>query len=193
MKIIIAPHEGLRTKAKIVKRVDKKLVDFVNQLGATLRGSNKPAGVGLAAPQVDKSWRIFTTNLSPDGKRDNSQTNIRAFINPVMTKHSQKLTFGPDKKYPTLEGCLSIKSLYGPVPRSQWAEFEWQELENEKLVNRKGRFEDFAARVMQHELDHLEGILFTDYILDYDLPIYQESKDGKKLAELENRSILEMF
>lgn len=193
MKIIVAPHESLRTKAKPVKRIDKKLYKFVSQLQTTLKGKQKPAGVGLAAPQVDKAWRIFTTNLSPEGNRDSSTAKIKAFINPIMTKHDKKLSFGLDEKHPTLEGCLSIKSLYGPIPRYKWAEFEWQELENEKLINKKGRFEWFAARVMQHELDHLNGILFTDYSLDYDLPIYQESADGKKLEEVEDRSILEIF
>ncbi|MEN8253801.1 MAG: peptide deformylase [Patescibacteria group bacterium] len=193
MKIITAPHEGLRTKAKSVKRIDKKLYKFITQLQATLKGKDKPAGVGLAAPQVNKAWRIFTTNISPEGSRDISRVNIKVFINPIMTKHDKKLSFGPDEKHPTLEGCLSIKSIYGPVPRYAWVKFEWQELENEKLVNKKGHFEHFAARVMQHELDHLNGILFTDYSLDYDLPIYQESDDGKKLVEVKNKSVLEMF
>lgn len=192
MKIITAPHEGLRVTAKPIKRVDKKLYKFVTDLQSTLKNKKKPTGVGLAAPQVDKAWRIFTTNLSAEGE-SGEEAQIRAFINPIMTKHDKKLSFGPDEKNPTLEGCLSIKSLYGPVPRYSWAEFEWQEIEGDKLVDKNGRFEYFAARVMQHELDHLNGILFTDYTLDYDLPIYQESKDGKRLEELENRSILEVF
>jgi len=190
MKIVQAPHQSLRTVSKPVKRIDKKLYQFITDLQATLMGKKKPAGVGLAAPQVDKQWRIFTTNLSL--KEDESDIS-RVYINPVMVKHPKKLSFGPDKANPTLEGCLSIKSLYGPVPRHPWVEFEWQELIDDKLINKSGRFEWFAARVMQHELDHLNGILFTDYILEYGLPLYQESLDGKKLEELTNLSLIEMF
>lgn len=194
MRIVTAPHPALRETTKKVKRADPKLASFLEQLGKTLTEKNDPPGVGLAAPQVDKAWRIFATNLHPSKPESKQNGILRYFINPVMVKHAAKMSFGPDEKHPALEGCLSIPSLWGPVPRYEWADFEWQELQDDKLVEAKGRFSHFAARVMQHELDHLNGILFTDYSLEYDLPVYQEEKpNGDKLSELKDRSILEVF
>ncbi len=192
MHIITAPHEGLRAKAKAVKRVDKKLVKLVDGLRGTLRNKKRPSGVGLAAPQVNKAFRLFATNLPPSGDFETQETELNVFINPRLTKHAKKLEFGPEKKHATLEGCLSIENLYGPVPRYPWAEFEWQELVDDKLVEKKGRFEWFAARVMQHELDHLDGILFTDYSLEYELPVYFENDEGK-LEELKDLTKVEQF
>ena len=192
MKIISAPHQTLRQKAIEVDKVDKKLIQFIDNLEETLRNKDNPKGVGLAAPQVDKKLRIFTTQLSKnDNFDDESSLEIRHYINPVITKHAGKQVFGEDKDNPQLEGCLSIPKIYAPVPRWQWVELEFLILENGKLVPQKERFDNFAARVVQHEADHLDGILFTDYALEYELPVYFENKKTGKLEETTNKSILE--
>jgi peptide deformylase len=78
------------------------------------------------------------------------------------------------------------------VPRWPWIEVEFQELIQDELVEKKERFEWFAARVMQHEIDHLDGILFTDYSLEYDLPVYQEDPETEKMHRVKP-AILETF
>ena len=180
-KIITIPHPSLRKKAEFVTHSDKKLENFVKELEETLSKKRNPRGVGLAAPQVDKLWRIFAINL--DKK-------VESFINPKIIKSSKNLTFGP-KDDPYLEACLSIPNLYGPVPRNSWIEVEYQYIDGEKLSNKKLKLEDFKARVFQHELDHLDGILFTDYALKYDLPVYKGNK-GDEYEEV-NHSLLELF
>ncbi|MGD9128948.1 MAG: peptide deformylase [Candidatus Woesebacteria bacterium] len=191
MKVITAPHPTLRQKARPITKADKKIISFVKNLETTLSGARDPKGVGLAAPQVNKSWRIFATQLKNQTNKESPALHV--FINPVIKKHSYKQIFGQKKDEPRLEGCLSIPSFYGPVPRWQWIEIEYQQIANGNLIEQKAKFEDFNARVIQHEYDHLEGILFTDYILEYDLPIYKENKKTKKLEEIEDKSLLKIF
>lgn len=174
MEIIQIPHPSLRKTAHPVQGVDKKLISFVAELEKTLKNARNPQGVGLAAPQVDKLWRLFTIRL------DKPLT----IINPVITKHAKKQTFHEQEDgAPSLEGCLSMPKLWGPVPRWEWVELEFEELRNNKLVKRSKKFSDIEGRVIQHEYDHLEGILFTDYSLEYDLPVYQEQ--GKRFREVD--------
>lgn len=188
MKIITVPHPTLRQQASPIQIVDKKIVSFLQALEKTLRDKTNPKGVGLAAPQVNTQLRAFAVDLS--GKEHEQK--LKVFLNPVITNHSFNKSLGEDSKVPTLEGCLSIPKLYGPVPRWEWIEAEFDEIENGELHRKKGKFEWYIARVFQHELDHLEGVLFTDYSLQYDLPVYQENKSDQ-LEELIDRSILEVF
>jgi len=168
MKIITIPHQSLRQKARVVKRVDKKLVKFVSDLKKTLKGSNKPKGVGLAAPQVDKLIRAFAVRAGDDDKIDTWP--VEVLINPIVARHCKRnMVLGPKPNQNRFEGCLSMPNMWGPVPRWRWLEVEYQILEDGTLINKKKRFDDFAARVVQHELDHLEGILFTDHSLQFDL------------------------
>lgn len=194
MQIITIPHQSLRKKAQEIVKIDRKSMKFLEKLGSTLKNKDNPKGVGLAAPQVNKLWRVFVTLVS-DIEDDDEGLYLRTFINPRIVKHSRNQTFGPDKKDPRLEGCLSMPGMYGPVPRWQWVEVESQTVDTSgdspKLITQKGKFVDFHARVIQHEIDHLDGILFTDYSLQYDLPVYVEQ--GKKLVEIDDRSILESY
>ena len=194
MKIITVPHPALRKKSADIKIVDKKIIQFLDQLKLTLQEKTNPSGVGLAAPQVDKNIRVFCTNLpiGNDLETAEGKSQIKIYINPVIVKHSQKTTFGPDQNDPILEGCLSIPSLYGPVPRWQSIELEFDQIINQELKRTSEHYTFFPARVIQHELDHLNGILFTDFSLYYDLPIYQEDEKKRKLIEIDKKMI-ELF
>lgn len=186
MKIVTIPHPILRQTATKVTEFSSDLQQFITQLQKTLQKTNNPRGVGLAAPQVDHSIRVFATQIEEDPKFV-----PQIFINPVAVKQSKKHTFGPDPDSPRLEGCLSMPLLYGPVPRWEWVEVEYQTYYDGQLVEKRERFDGFHARVVQHEIDHLNGILFTDYSLKYDLPVYREVK--KELVEITDRSILELY
>ena len=180
-EIILIPHPSLRKKTKLVAHVDRKLQTFVLELENTLRTKRNPRGIGLAAPQINKLWQIFSMNIK----------GIQTFINPKIVKESKEITLGPNEEDPIMEGCLSMPKLYGPVPRNKWIEIEYQFIDGEKLSSKKARLEDFEARVFQHEVDHLEGILFTDHSLEYNLPVYKEFKRNK--YEEVDHSLLELF
>lgn len=187
MEIIRVPHPTLRTVATPILEVDKKLLRFISSLEQTLAKTRNPKGVGLAGPQVDKPWRIFTISANAP----------LTLINPTITKHSKKQTFDENKEgEPFLEGCLSIPGLWGPVPRWDWVEVEFDQISTKnsshKLQETSKKFTGFEARVVQHEHDHLEGILFTDYALELDLPVFQENKKGEKAQEVD-RKFLELF
>lgn len=191
MQIITVPHPSLRKVAEPVTTVDQKLTQFIDELGKTLLHKRKPQGVGLAAPQVDKLWRAFVTRL-PDPTQPQHSPVLRSFINPTITDAGSQQVLGVNPDEPDLEGCLSIPGLYGPVPRWNWVDVNYRVVEEGRLVEQQEHFTDFAARVMQHEIDHLDGILFTDHSLHYDLPVYRESDDGKRFIEID-RSYIELF
>jgi peptide deformylase len=177
LPIITVPDPQLRTVSKPVDVLDKKHFKFIANLGETLAKKNNPPGVGLSAIQVDSPLRAFYTFLPPGNDSNDFPTGrnfqLQAFINPKIVGHSKEITLGPDTKKPLLEGCLSIPSLYGPVYRWQWIDIEfdsfnfssYQVSQSTNPQKRLQRFSGFPARVVQHEYDHLDGILFTDYIL----------------------------
>jgi peptide deformylase len=189
MKIITAPHYNLRQTSQPVKHVDDELIKFVADFKNTLATKKNPSGVGLAAPQVNKLWQIFAINFAAT---EFDPPQIEIFINPSIGKTSQKVTFGQDKKNPTFEGCLSIPFIYGPIPRFEWVDLEYDEIKKDKLVRTKRKLEWFHARVAQHEHDHLYGVLFTDYSLKFDLPLYQENKKNDTLEEIDKK-LVELF
>lgn len=190
MKIITIPHPSLRQTATPVEQVDVKLTQLTKGLAETLLGQRNPTGVGLAAPQVDILKRVFATNVTEDEK--DTTSHFKIYINPEIVGHSEKLILGPTPKDEVLEGCLSIPGLYGPVPRFEWIEMQYQVVKGDELETVIEKSSQFEARVIQHELDHLNGILFTDYSLEYDLPVYRENEKTNKFEEVDKR-ILEVF
>lgn len=185
-KLTIVPSEILRAKSVDVS-VDRKLISFVETLGETLVKHENPKGVGLSAPQIGKNWNVFVTLLPPDLNEEAVPADLRTFINPKIISVSNEMTFGEDKEEPILEGCLSIPDIYGPVPRHQWIEMEYDVIAPEGFRKEQEKFEGFFARVVQHEYDHLQGVLFTDYSLQHDLPIYEYRK--KKMIEIDKSFI----
>ncbi len=196
MTIVNAPHPALRTEAKPVTEVNESITHFIQKLGKTLVDNSK-RGIGLAAPQVAKEFRVFVTYVADDnhaGSKDESKSahtkRVQTYINPVIIAAPGSPELGGTKTETPLEGCLSIPGVFGPVPRYQQITLEYQQIENDKLITRQDNFSDFPARLIQHELDHLDGILFTDYSLEYDLPVYAENTAGE-LEKIKDRSVLE--
>lgn len=182
-KIITAPNVILRTKSKDISlNRDRRLLNkYTQDLQDTLLPKDGAIGVGLALPQIGKNGRIFSTFLPESSNSidtdypsdaESKKSLLRHFYNPSMIDRSDLLTFGPNSKEPILEGCLSIPGFYGPVPRHEWVTLAFQ---TEEGTRRTETFKGFFARVIQHEFDHLEGILFTDYILKEGLPLYQRN------------------
>lgn len=173
--IISIPHPHLRRVARPITLVTPGVIAMSERLSTTLKHTKNPKGVGLAAPQIDEDWRVFATQL--DG-------NIELFFNPRFSSHSDVQSFGENEDEPDLEGCLSIPEIYGPVPRWSWVELEFDQLKGNSFVQSRRRFTGFPARVIQHEYDHLEGILFIDYSLELNLPVYAASSRSDKMTEI---------
>lgn len=193
MKIISAPHPTLRRVANRVEKFDKRLIKLVERLKKQLLLEKDPEGVGLAAPQVNKSRQIFIlrhTSQNQEQKKENKNNQLTVFINPNILAHSPKKTLLEETEH--FEGCLSVPKIYGPVPRWDWLEIEYQTLNQQgEEETIKEKYQGFLARVIQHEYDHLQGVLFTDHLLENDLPAYVIEKD--QWVELEDRQILTSF
>jgi len=173
-KILIAPHPKLRQTAEPIVDLNPQTIAYIRSLADTITAQKDPAAAGLALPQIDALYRAFATNLET---RHSDEFQVRVFVNPILIDRSDNLSIGPDRRRPDLEGCLSIPYLYGPILRPEWVTFEFQELIGDQLSDPKREtFYDFPGRVMQHENDHLEGILFTDYTLQQGQPLFRSEK-----------------
>mgnify|MGYP001617546021 FL=1 len=169
-QIITVPAPILRAPAKPVETLDKRVPDIINNMTKVLKEAKRPQGVGLAAPQIGVSLRIFLIRPAAAGP-------ITTFINPEIIKYSQRQTH-PTSKHGIYEGCLSIPGHYAPVKRSISVVVKFETIENNKLKIMQQSFSGFSAHVIQHEMDHLNGILFIDRCLEQNAKLYKtEGKD----------------
>lgn len=202
LPILTIPNPILRQTSQPIEKLDKKVLEFITNLEETLLKKKNPPGVGLSAPQVGKNWRIFSTLLPEEDvadrddlseKRQQAPFLIKTYLNPTVISASKKLILGNEKSLnpkpktqdPILEGCLSIPKIYGSVYRHQWVKLRFTPVTKllsnsvtQSLPEKTVVFSGFTARVIQHELDHLDGILFIDRSIKQRLPLYEE-KNGK--------------
>ena len=152
-KTIQIGNKVLRAKATSTKNVKSASVKkLVNDLVDSMRASNL---VGIAAPQIGKSVRIFVTEIRKTKTRSNIELDgLRVFINPKIISVSKKKVRG-------WEGCGSVAEggLFAVVPRPQSVEIEAYDAQGEKFILKSS---GLLARIIQHENDHLNGIMFTD-------------------------------
>lgn len=144
-KILTIGNPILRKKSNPVKKVDKYIEKLVEELKKTLIKSEIPA-VGLSAPQIGELLRVIVY-------RENDK--IYSLINPKIVKKKSKIKFE--------EGCLSIPGVYGEVERSNTILIQALNLSGKTIEIVK---EGLPAVIVQHEIDHLDGILFIDRIKD---------------------------
>jgi peptide deformylase len=145
-KIVMYPAEILETRCSEVTKFDRKLAKLLDDMYDTMIEFD---GVGLAAPQIGVAERIAIVDID-------DESGTIEMINPRILETSGEQN-GP-------EGCLSFPGLYGEVSRPFYVKIE--------AFNRKGKkytleAEDFLARAIQHEMDHLDGILFTSKVSRY--------------------------
>ena len=170
--IVHAHNDVLTTPAKTVTRFDKKLVSLIADMKDTLIATKNPKGVGLAAPQIGEPWRMFLTKPADA---------IRVFINPEIIQKSGQTEGAPEREN-KLEGCLSIPTIWGKVKRARTLKLRYQ---NEKGEKHEEEFEGFLATIIQHETDHVNGILFTQRVLEQKQKLYQTVKDKEDKEMLE--------
>lgn len=171
MKILTTPDSFLRRQAQPVKKLDKKLKEQIADMIFTLKSAQDPEGVGLAATQVGLDLRLFIVAF-------NGVPEI--FINPVLSNPSEAMLSEIHRRSKDrwLEGCLSVPHLWGFVDRPYSIEVDYLTPDGDTLVKRHRKFEDVDASYVQHENDHLDGILFTDRILEQGGQILQETPSG---------------
>ncbi len=147
LKIAKLGHPVLVKKTNEISNLsDSQLKKIVYDMSETMLDAN---GIGLAAPQVHLSHRMFIY-LNPELEQDD-QINISVFINPIIEKIS-------DETEDNWEGCLSIPGMSGLVRRYKHIKYTATDLNGKKIV---GEAQGLHARVIQHEFDHLNGILYT--------------------------------
>ena len=168
--IITLPNDSLRIRSARVGLITSDIKKLIEQMKeATLdweQSRDHEVGVALAAVQVDKLYRVVVIRDDFDDKKN---TNFQVFINPEIIKYEGDVV-------DDYEGCLSVKDIYGLVPRHT-------KIRVKALTEDGGeirlRAEGFLARVFQHEIDHTIGKLFVDRIQDNPKAFHKLSSDGK--------------
>lgn len=185
LKIVQAPNEVLSQNAKEVKQINKSIKNLLHEMEIALDAAKDPEGVGLAAPQVGKSLQIFIVRQTP-------KSPLLTFINPKIEKFFDSPT-APTSQTPAkkkngvqLEGCLSLKDIWGVVKRHHGVELSYQD-ETGKKHNRK--FDGFLATIIQHEYDHLQGTLFPKRVLEQKNQLYHSKKNSEGETEFEEMTL----
>ncbi|MBK1644284.1 peptide deformylase [Thiocapsa imhoffii] len=158
LEILTLPDPRLGQSSRPVEIFDAALRDFVADLEETRRAG--PAAVGIAAPQVGCFQRIVIVDVS--GRRKTPNHGHLILINPEIV-HWDGFAIGR-------EGCLSVPDYTGNVIRATHIQLKAQDLEGQELAF---EMEGFEARAVQHELDHLDGLLFVDRVVSRRTDLYR--------------------
>ncbi len=143
----------LKKEAEDIEKDSPEVQKLIDDMWETMYNAE---GVGLAAPQIGKSVRLFVVDASPFEEEEPSLKDFKkVFINPIIVEEE-------GKEWAFNEGCLSIPGVREDVNRHpkitiEYYDREWNLIEEE--------YDGLAARIIQHEYDHIEGILFTDHLL----------------------------
>lgn len=180
MQIYQAPNPILSQKAKPIEKINQEILKLIADMKTTLAKARDPEGVGLAAPQVGKSLRIFVIRETPDAP-------FETFINPVISSLKKPLSKNKQAQKGTknevkLEGCLSLKDIWGIVKRHENLKITFLDEKGEKQSQ---NVSGFKATIIQHETDHLEGILFPKRVLEQKNKLYrsQQAENGETVFE----------
>ncbi len=173
LKVLEYPHPVLKEKSTLVKTVDQDLKDFIKNMLETMY---KTKGIGLAAPQVGVLKRVIVVDLSLR-KEDEEGISLpkepMALINPEIIEKSQDMQIFE-------EGCLSVPNQSAEVERFYKIKVKFLD---ENGVAQIKEFEDFDAVVIQHELDHLDGILYIDRISRLKRQMLLKKLEKQRLGE----------
>ena len=141
----------LRAKCEEIKDFGDDFQKLVEDMFETMDESD---GVGLAAPQIGKNIRLFVIDSTLFDKKENGVGVRQAFVNPEILEED-------GEQWPFEEGCLSIPEIREDVHRKPRLKIKYKTVNNEEKIE---IFEGMSARVIQHEYDHIEGVLFIDHI-----------------------------
>lgn len=161
-EIITVPHPTLKKRARKVTDFSDKLQTLIDDMVDTMR---EAPGVGLAAPQVNSSLRVIVVEFG-DEEDETVPPKLYAMVNPEITRYSQETLSGT-------EGCLSVPDLVGDVERFESVTVNYTTRDGKE---KKIKAKNWLARILQHEIDHLNGVLFTDLASEVWVPLTEEEK-----------------
>ena len=170
-EILVEGNPVLRLKARSVRRFGQRLQDLVADMFDTLHAAN---GLGLAAPQIGVSERLIIIEIPQDMEDEPDAGTKLALANPEIVKARGE--------HIRSEGCLSIPGFYGDVKRAEQVTVKGRDVEGKEV---RIKAAGLLARVLQHEIDHLDGVLFIDIVEEGTLH-YQGEKELPDLAPQEN-------
>ncbi|MEZ6122311.1 MAG: peptide deformylase [Planctomycetaceae bacterium] len=169
LEIVHHPHPALRWKSREITRIDAQLRNWVEQMFELMYEAR---GIGLAANQVALPYRMFVINPSGDPEQNDLE---QVFINPEIIKRNGSCD--------AEEGCLSLPEIYGPVTRAERITVEAFDLNGTQFsMDLTG----LPARVVQHENDHLDGVLFIDRVSEGEIRSLKPLLEDLE-AQLEHR------
>lgn len=161
LKVARMGHPVLRQKARAVEKHELKAAGLQKLIDDMIDTMHEYSGIGLAAPQVHESLCIFVAHLDPEGRGEGEAV---AIVNP-------EIEIVGDGRVEGWEGCLSIPDIRGMVPRAAQIVVSALDRHGKKVsISAK----DFPARVIQHETDHLDGVLFLDRMRSFESLTYME-------------------
>lgn len=155
---VALPNQKIRQKSDEVIAFDSSVVQIVKDLLETAEIQKDPIALGLAAPQIDFYKRIFVARI---------RNKFKHFINPTIMKF-------PQKEVALMEGCFSVPQIYGNVTRPAEVDVKYYDMHGKQL---NAHFKGMAAKIIQHELDHLNGILFIDHVHEQNGKTFKVVKD----------------
>ena len=147
-EILIVPHPTLRKKAKTLMNVTKEDIETSKQMMKIMKSA---PGVGLAANQIGILKKIITIHIQD---KENNTEKLYALFNPIINQYSKE-------KIIMEEGCLSLPKQFAEIERPQSIQLQYTNEKNKVIREEKNGYE---ARILQHEIDHLSGKLFVDYL-----------------------------
>ena len=177
LEIVTPPHPVLRQRARPVTDFGPGLQELIENMLETMQASD---GVGLAANQVAVPAQVITVQMplpeeeDPDDPSPPHAGELFTLVNPRIAWHSHSTVEG-------VEGCLSLPGIAGEVERYQEVRVDGLDRHGKKF---RMRFEGWVARIFQHEIDHLNGVLFTDHIEDPD-KVWQITPGDEEKVERE--------
>ncbi len=181
-EIVVAPNEVLgRVAPDFDFSLDgKDLPKLLKEMEDALLSASDPKGVGLAAPQIGESVNIFIAKPTDKSK-------ITAYINPRIIETKGLVAPKTKKrKVKKLEGCLSLPNIWGEVKRSPSVTLKYRDDKGKEI---KKTFNGFMATIVQHEVDHLNGVLFPKRVLEQKGKLYKSYKNEDGQDEFESLSI----
>jgi len=176
--IVSAPNPVLSQKTKPYNFADNSLPKLLKEMEEALNSADDPKGVGLAAPQIGKSVAVFIAKPKDNGK-------IHVFVNPKIVEMDKRAKVSTGirkrktkngKKEKRLEGCLSLHNVWGEVKRAPSVELSYFD---QKGTPHTKKFKGFTATIVQHEVDHLNGILFPKHVLEQKGQLYRSTRNKK--------------
>ena len=182
MEIVRYPHPALRWKAKPIQQITPQLRSLISEMFELMYEAR---GIGLAANQVALPYRVFIVNPTGDPSEKDQE---HVFLNPEILKRKGSVEGE--------EGCLSLPDLYGPVPRADEIVVSAFDLNGQEF---EMTLKELPSRVVQHENDHLDGVLFIDRVsesslrdlLPYLEDLEQQFRRDQKSGSIPENEVLE--